>query len=279
MTNHIVATYLDQLRRALPYVPPISIAHDRRLYALHEARDYEGIVRFVRRTMNLEVGLILGLVNARGTENKSNAPAWIELPQDMPFHGTDSFKKLKLKLYLQKSFLNDATYDQVTVIVAHELSHVVLDSIQHPLRREEKAVDLTAMLLGFRILYASACYKERRCGNNIRYHTLGYLSRDEVELANQILARNDRVPKSRTTFNVVNAIDTAVAKFVLNMVRVIVGTIIVTGVSCTVAILISSLFHGELHIPGRQPSAYQQLHTTTEQLLKRFPLNTAPKSP
>ncbi len=194
MSDNIIVTYLDQLRRALPYVPPISITADQRLYALHQARDYEGIVRFVRRTMNLEVSLVLGLVNSGGPKNP-DAPAWVELPQDMPFHGTEAFKKLKLRLYLRKSFLENATYDQVAVVVAHELSHIVLDSIQHPLRREEKAVDLTAMLLGFRLLYASACYKEWRSGNGITYHTLGYLRRDNVELANQILARDERPPK------------------------------------------------------------------------------------
>jgi hypothetical protein len=279
VSDNIIVTYLDQLRRTLPYVPPISIAADQRLYALHQACDYEGIVRFVRRTMNLEVSLVLGLVNGGGPKSNPDAPAWVELPQDMPFHGTEAFKKLKLKLYLRKSFLKNATYDQVIVAVAHELSHIVLDSIQHPLRQEEKAVDLTAMLLGFCILYASACYKEWHSGNSITYRTLGYLRRDEVELANQILARNDRVPKSKTIFNIVNAIDMAVARFVLGVVRVIVGTIAVTVVGGTVAILISSLFHGEFHIPGRQPSAYQQLHSKAEGLLKRSPLNTAPKAP
>jgi len=95
MSDNIIVTYLDQLRRALPYVPPISITADQRLYALHQARDYEGIVRFVRRTMNLEVSLVLGLVNSGGPKNP-DAPAWVELPQDMPFHGTEAFKKLKL---------------------------------------------------------------------------------------------------------------------------------------------------------------------------------------
>ena len=40
-------------------------------------------------------------------------------------------------------------HDRIAIAIAHELSHVVLDSIHHPLRGCEKA---TAMLLGFRAI-------------------------------------------------------------------------------------------------------------------------------
>jgi hypothetical protein len=52
----------------------------------------------------------------------------------------------------------------------------------------EKVVDLTAMLLGFRLLYASGCYKEKRSYNGTTWRRIGYLSREEVQLANNILA-------------------------------------------------------------------------------------------
>jgi hypothetical protein len=67
----------------------------------------------------------------------------------------------------------------VAIAIAHELSHVVLDSIRHPLFREEKAVDLTAMLLGFRRLYLSGAHTEKG--------QIGYLSEAEVNLANHLL--------------------------------------------------------------------------------------------
>jgi hypothetical protein len=72
---------------------------------------------------------------------------------------------------------------------------VVLDSLAHPLRREEKAVDLTAMLLGFRNLYESGCYKEERLYNGMAWQKMGYLSKEEVQLANEIL-----VPTSPNLF-------------------------------------------------------------------------------
>jgi len=64
----------------------------------------------------------------------------------------------------------------------------VLESIHHPLRHEEKAVDLTAMLLGFSVLYRRAAHVIKRVGYN-RYQQaqLGYLTQAELAQASQIL--------------------------------------------------------------------------------------------
>jgi hypothetical protein len=106
----------------------------------------------------------------------------------MPFYGSKAFRELKITMFIRKSFLEESKFDQAAIAIAHELSHVVLESIGHPLRGCEKAVDLTAMLLGFCQLYATGSYKEERSRNSTRYRTLGYLSPEEVALANQILA-------------------------------------------------------------------------------------------
>jgi hypothetical protein len=97
--------------------------------------------------MNIDVQLVVGWVRSGGPKD---APAWITLPERMPYYGDPAFKEMTLTIYIRKSFLEDSTYDQAAIVIAHELSHIVLDAIAHPLRRVEKAVDLTAMLLGFR---------------------------------------------------------------------------------------------------------------------------------
>lgn len=128
-----------------------------------------------------------------GAANKGkqkNAAAWVEMPAKMPRYGSEAFKEMQIKMYFRRSFFEQA-YDQAAFVVAHEFSHVVLDSIEHPLRRCEKAVDLTAMLLGFRRLFKTACYKEWRTGNRIESLTLGYLTTQEIERANQILVAQD----------------------------------------------------------------------------------------
>jgi hypothetical protein len=115
----------------------------------------------------------------------------------LPPYGTPAFRDLKLTMYLRKSFLVQSDYDEAAVAIAHELSHVVLESIGHPLREEEKAVDLTAMLLGFGLLYKTACHKELHYHGGMTEKRLGYLTPAEVDAANRIIsghARGDRPP-------------------------------------------------------------------------------------
>ena len=77
-----------------------------------------------------------------------------------------------------RSFLEQRPFDEVSIGIAHELSHLVLDSIKHPLRHCEKAVDLTAMMLGFRRLFATGTYKEIRHQNHLEVRQQGYLSHE-----------------------------------------------------------------------------------------------------
>jgi hypothetical protein len=50
---------------------------------------------------------------------------------------------------VRRDLLETKPFGWVVAGFAHELSHVVLFSIGHPLQHEEKAVDLTAMILGY----------------------------------------------------------------------------------------------------------------------------------
>jgi hypothetical protein len=148
---------------------------------------------FIRKAMNIDIKLIIGWVNAGG--HNPNSPAWVELPAkvaDMPYHGTEAFKSTALKMFFRKSFLEAADYDEISMAIAHELSHAILASLRSPLWEVEKAVDLAGMILGFRLIHKSACYRERRSGRSISYRTLGYLSRDEVDLANRVLEQQQR---------------------------------------------------------------------------------------
>jgi hypothetical protein len=173
MADINVASFIRQLRQYLPHVPPISGS---KLKALHKVRDYEGMVRLIRTAMNLDIRLLVGWVNASGPKE---APAWVEMPSNMPYYGTPEFKQLQIKIFIRKQFLEQSTYKQVAIAIAHELSHVVLHSIHHPLRSEEKAVDLTAMLLGFSHIYMVAAHTTNS--------KLGYLTSSELRAASRIL--------------------------------------------------------------------------------------------
>jgi len=184
MSQINVAAYIKQLREVLPHAAPIS--RDR-LKVLHRRKDYEGMVRLIRRAMNLDVKLRVAWVNSGGPKGFESAPAWVLMPERMPYYGTPEFKKLTLEVFIRKSFLEQNSYTKAAVAIAHELSHVVLDSIQHPLRREEKAVDIAAMLLGFSDLYRRAAIEKRYFRGRIEISGLGYLTEAELNEACRIL--------------------------------------------------------------------------------------------
>jgi hypothetical protein len=164
------------------------------LKALHSAGDYGGMVQLIRRTMNVQVNLKL-VWTSSGSED---VPAWIEMPKDMPFYGSKEFHELTVTMTIRKQFMASSTYDRAAIAVAHEFSHVVLNSLRHPLRNCEKAVDLTAMVLGFSALYASGGYTETRIGNTIRQSQLGYLTSDELRAARRLLTPIAPGPKAKT---------------------------------------------------------------------------------
>jgi len=107
-------------------------------------------VKFIRNTMNVTVHVALHWTSER-PPIRANPPAWMRVPQKMPYCGTGAFKQIKADIFIRKEFARTTPYDQFAICVAHEFSHVVLESINHPLRKEEKTVHLTAMLLGFSI--------------------------------------------------------------------------------------------------------------------------------
>jgi hypothetical protein len=180
-----VEAYVDQLREWVPYVPPVSVE---KIKALHEKGDFGAVVKHIRSTMNVGVNLTLHWTCGPPPKGLEEAKAWIRLPENMPYYGTAAFKEMKLDIFVLKSTRDASTYDEFAITIAHELSHVVLESIQHPLRTEEKAVDLTAMILGFSYLYRTAAHTSCRVGyDQVQYKQNVYLTERETNAAAKIL--------------------------------------------------------------------------------------------
>ena len=180
-----VRAYLDQLRSTLPYVPPLPTAA---IKALHNKRDFGGIVVLIRKTMNVGVNLAVHWTSVEPPGELPGARAWIEIPAKMPYYGTNEFKAVKLDVFVLKSFRDSSDYQEFAIAIAHELSHVVLESIHHPLRHEEKAVDLTAMLLGFSYVYRNAAHAIRWIDDkHFVRRRLGYLTPAELDEACRVL--------------------------------------------------------------------------------------------
>jgi len=128
----------------------------------------------------------------------------------MPLLGTPTFKQTLATVFLSKSFLMRANFDQVVLAVAHEIAHIVLNGTNHALRDQETAVDLTAMLLGYRDFYVGGCESvrvERRWFSRVETHAhqrYGYLTPDEVRYADRILGRRFGLSKFRVAINLMS---------------------------------------------------------------------------
>jgi hypothetical protein len=155
------------------------------LRRLHAEQKFTDLVGAIRKIMNLSMRLRVGLVNSGGI----NAPAWIEKPVPMPMYGTSEFNRTLVTMYLRKSFLAEFRFEAIVCAIAHELAHVVLSSTNHALQYSEEAVDLTAMILGFRDFYRiSSAPTISADGRHRVFERFGYLSVNEINYAANVIA-------------------------------------------------------------------------------------------
>lgn len=196
----MIQAYIGQLRASLGAMKPIDETELRELFGKN---DYTGMVKIIRDKLGLDLRVRVGIVNDGGPVG---APAWITAPKPMPRFGTAAFRQTLVTVFLRKTFLSNHTFEQVVIAIAHELSHIVLFGTNHRLQDREEAVDLTAMLLGYRDLYVAGSFCEvgptsfwgrinplsekRVAGVQGRiYRTLGYLTPEEVRYAAVILGK------------------------------------------------------------------------------------------
>jgi hypothetical protein len=199
----LIGGYLDQLLRSFNRVaPPVD---DSALSQLHARRDYPAMLGWIKNSMRLSLKVGLRIVN----QEAPSPPMWIETPQRMPIYGTSEFERTRVTVNVRRDLLEAKPFAWVVAGFAHELSHVVLFSIGHALQHEEKAVDLTAMILGYQrfIIDAENTVTENNVwsvlltivmlplgvlfwrGPSRKTHRLGYLTRTEAEFARRYLAQ------------------------------------------------------------------------------------------
>lgn len=201
----MIDSYIEDLQRSFRLQPCVP---EGELWKLYRDKNYTGMAGYIKHTLKLPMGLRVGYVNSGG--EGENVPAWVEMPDPLPPYGSQAFEKLQLTMYIRRSFLAQAPFPTVVAVMAYELCHIVLDSTGHPLRREEPAVDLTAMMLGYRTFYVDGCQYEalppkvnpfKKPGDYIKRllalwgfietetYSTGYLSRLEVGYADALMGR------------------------------------------------------------------------------------------
>lgn len=174
MRKNMLDTYIEKLQESFgPVRRPVD---DEKLEVIYQEGDIARLIGHIATLLRIDVTLRVGYVNSGGPKK---APAFVSFEQPFPQFGTEAFKRSLVTVYLRKGFLRDATFECIVTAIAHELSHVLLEATGHVLRKQEAAVDLTAMLLGFRDFYITGSVYRQGDGQI----TLGYLSAEEIRYA------------------------------------------------------------------------------------------------
>ncbi|MGD0184295.1 MAG: hypothetical protein ABSC25_03490 [Roseiarcus sp.] len=141
--SELIRDYLDELLNSLGGAsPPIDPSV---LKSLYGRRDYAAMLGWIKNSMRLDLRVGLRIVDAP----EPSPPMWIETPQPMPAYGAAGFRNARVIVNARRDALEAKSFVWVVAGFSHELSHVVLFAIGHRLQRDEKAVDLTAMILGY----------------------------------------------------------------------------------------------------------------------------------
>ena len=177
-----IREYLDELIKSFALCPPI---HPSVLKTLYARKDYPAMLGWIKDSMRLDLQVELKIVDDRP---KTSPPMWIELPERMPTVGTAAFKQTSVTVNARRDILKTKPFSWVVAGFAHELSHVVLFSIGHRLQNDEKAVDLTAMILGYQYDICDAEFTETK-GELSEKWRLGYLTSTEALAASRHIAK------------------------------------------------------------------------------------------
>ena len=184
-----IREYLDELIKSFAPCPPIRPSA---LKTLYDRNDYPAMLGWIKNSMNLNLEVGLRIVD----RPKTSPPMWIELPEQMPTVGTAEFNQTRVIVNARRDILKTKPFSWVVAGFAHELSHVVLSSVGHRLQHDEKAVELTAMILGYQYDICDAEFTETKGALSEKWR-LGYLTSAEARAACKYLAKIEHAQKSK----------------------------------------------------------------------------------
>ena len=196
----MIVEYVRQLSGFLSGVSP-SVEQEK-LREMHRKKRFTDMVAHICIILGLNLRMRVGFVVKGG---HPEAPAWITKPSSASLYGTSDFKNMLVTMYIRKMFLKRVPFETAVLAMAHEISHVVIDVVGLKFENKEEAVDLAAMLLGFRDFYRAGCiikigaqslfqkiigyfYRVSKADLFVQgVYRVGYLTAEEVNFAADIM--------------------------------------------------------------------------------------------
>ncbi len=156
-----------------------------------ERKDIAAMVLEISKYFGIRNELRLGMVNSGGPQ----APAWTTVPEGAHTISPLLFSSLHLTVCVRKTFVASESFEAVAYCLAHELAHIAMGGVYPMFLRNDRAVDLLAMLLGFSEIIARVAQADGRPRAMVHDGMLdicvsqhGYLSPAERMFAREVIA-------------------------------------------------------------------------------------------
>ena len=153
VSNDYISNAIDHLITQLGVKEPIAV---QTLLKPINSGDMRGCTERIAEYLGLPIAVSVSHAPFQSTglaktndagQGIASITAQVSIPSYLPFYGTPGLKGFPIFVKISENCLRyPVTF---AAIMAHELSHIVLHSLQHKERDNEFYADLTAMILGF----------------------------------------------------------------------------------------------------------------------------------
>lgn len=188
-----INNWLNDLTKTFTVHEDINDIQLRNYFAL---RDYKACTIEIMNKMGLKNRIkVTCYPDHHSIHSRPNIAAYVNIPSDIPMYGSDRFNRMTFMIYISKSAT--IRYETFVYTLAHEMSHIVLNSMHHKCKESEEATDLLVMVKGFSRIMKD-CIHDYECAGDyepdgytrINYNrtiTRGYLGDGRFEIAEEYL--------------------------------------------------------------------------------------------
>jgi len=90
-------------------------------------------------------------ISQHGSRGSEGITAQVSIPGNLPFYGSSTLNGYPINVKISENYTEHPVV--FSMIIAHELSHVLLYSLMHPKKDNEFYTDLLAIMLGFQNIF------------------------------------------------------------------------------------------------------------------------------
>ena len=128
-------------------LPKRKLIDEKSLNYYYQAKRYDKLISLMKNHLSINCRLKIRCIDKPLPVKGHFKSANIFMPANFPLYESIEYRNLVLEISFHKELLNN--FYAFVMIMSHELSHIVLYSLNHPLKFSEKATDIAAINLGF----------------------------------------------------------------------------------------------------------------------------------